>query len=103
MNLIAQRFVISEQGDYPYELEIIPSTANNFTGVEWSLSENNLGVTVDPKTGVLHVPAVGEESNNPTADLTVTLSLVTGKSFANTVTLKLFNRLPKLGDWAYYD
>ena len=46
---------------------------------------------------------MGEESNNPTADLTVTLSLVSGKSFANTVTLKLFNRLPKLGDWAYYD
>ena len=103
VNIVTQRFVISEQGDYPYELEVIPSTANNFTGVEWSLSENTLGVTVDPKTGVLHVPAVGEESNNPTADLTVTLSLVTGKSFANTVTLKLFNRLPKLGDWAYYD
>ncbi|MFW5596652.1 MAG: hypothetical protein ACOCOG_08145, partial [Prevotella sp.] len=103
VNIITQRFVISEQGDYPYELEVIPSTANNFTGVEWSLSENSLGVTVDPKTGVLHVPAVGEESNNPTADLTVTLSLVSGKSFANTVTLKLFNRLPKLGDWAYYD
>ena len=103
VNIVTQRFFISEQGDYPYELEVIPSTANNFTGVEWSLSENTLGVTVDPKTGVLHVPAVGEESNNPTADLTVTLSLVTGKSFANTITLKLFNRLPKLGDWAYYD
>ena len=103
VNIITQRFVISEKGDYPYELDILPSTANNFSGVEWSLTENNLGVTVDPKTGVLHVPVVGEESNNPTADLTVTLSLVTGKTFSSTITLKLFNRLPKLGDWAYYN
>ena len=103
VNIITQRFFISEKGDYPYELDILPSTANNFSGVEWSLTENNLGVTVDPKTGVLHVPAVGEESNNSTADLTVTLSLVTGKSFSSTITLKLFNRLPKLGDWAYYN
>ena len=103
VNIITQRFVISEKGDYPYELDILPSTANNFSGVEWSLTENSLGVTVDPKTGVLHVPVVGEESNNPTADLTVTLSLVTGKTFSSTITLKLFNRLPKLGDWAYYN
>lgn len=103
VNIVTQRFVIAEKGDYQYELEILPSTANNFSGIEWSLSKNNLGVTVDSKTGVLHVPAVGEESNNPTADLTVSLSLVTGKSFDSTITLKLFNRLPKLGDWAYYN
>ena len=103
VNIITQRFVIAEKGDYLYNLEILPSTANNFSGVEWSLTQNNLGVTVDPKTGVLHVPEVGEESNNPTADLTVKLSLVTGKTFDSTITLKLFNRLPKLGDWAYYN
>ena len=67
VNITTQRFVIAEAGDYPYKSDIFPSTANNFKAVRWSVSDNELGVTVDADTGVLHVPAVGEESSNPTA------------------------------------
>ncbi len=103
VNITTQRFVIAEAGDYPYQCDILPTMANNFTGIRWSISENSLGVTVDADTGVLHAPHVGEESDNPTAVLTVTLSLTNGKTLSSSATLKLFNRIPKLGDWAYYN
>lgn len=103
INITTQRFIIAAAGDYPYQCDVIPSMANNFTAVRWSLSENSLGVTVDSDTGVLHAPAIGEESNNPTAVLTVTLTLKDGRAMSSSATLKLFNRIPKLGDWAYYN
>ncbi len=103
LNITTQRFVIAEAGDYPYQCSVLPSMANNFTDLRWSVSDNDFNVTVDPLTGVLHAPAVGEESNNPTATLTVTATLIGGKTIAATVELKLFNRIPKLGDWAYYN
>ena len=97
------RFTINEPGDYDYDFSVTPSTANNFSAVKWSLTENDLGITVDPDTGVLHAPAVGEESGNPMAVLTVTATLTNGKTQSQSVTLKLFNRIPKLGDFAYYN
>ena len=103
VNITTQRFVIAEAGDYPYQADILPSVANNFKAVQWSVSDNELGVTVDTNTGVLHVPAVGEESNNPTATLTVTVLLINGKEVSASAVIKLFNRVPKVGDFAYYD
>lgn len=103
VNITTQRFVIAEAGDYPYQSDILPSVANNFKAVRWSVSDNELGVTVDANTGVLHVPAVGEESNNPTATLTVTVLLINGKEVSASAVIKLFNRVPKVGDFAYYD
>lgn len=103
VNITTQRFVIAEAGDYPYQSDILPSVANNFKAVRWSVSDNELGVTIDTNTGVLHVPAVGEESNNPTATLTVTVLLINGKEVSASAVIKLFNRVPKVGDFAYYD
>ena len=103
LNIITQRFVIAEPGDYPYQCSVLPTMANNFTDLRWSISENDYNVTVDAETGVLHAPSVGEESNNPTATLTVTATLIGGKSLSTSVVLKLFNRIPKLGDFAYYN
>ena len=103
VTITTQRFVIAEAGDYPYKSDILPSVANNFKAVRWSVSDNELGVTVDDNTGVLHVPAVGEESSNPTATLTVTVLLINGKEVSASAVIKLFNRVPKVGDFAYYD
>lgn len=103
VNIITQRFIIPAIGDYPYEVAISPSQANNFTKVEWSLSANTLGATVDSKTGILSVPTLGSESTNPVVQLTCTVTLLNGDTMANTINIKLFNRLPKCGDFAYAD
>ncbi len=103
LQITTQKFCIPAAGDYAYQCNIVPLLANAFSDIQWSVSENELNVTVDPMTGVLHVPAVGEESNNPTATLTVTATLLNGQTMEASVLLKLYNRLPKLGDWAYYN
>ncbi len=99
--ITSQKFVIAEAGDYQYECQITPTTANNFSSVSWEITDNDLGVTVDPLTGMLHAPNVGEEANNPTATLTVTATLTNGSKVSASVELKLFNRIPKVGDFAY--
>lgn len=103
LQITTQRFVIAEAGDYPYQCSVLPSMANNFSDIRWEVSANDFNVTVDAETGVLHAPMVGEESNNPTATLTVTAYLTGGGTVSASVVLKLFNRIPKLGDFAYYN
>ncbi len=97
------RFTITEPGTYAYDFAVTPASANNFSTVEWSLSKNACGATVNPTTGTVTVPKVGDEESGPTATLTATATLTNGERVSSSVTLKLYNRLPKLGDFAYYN
>lgn len=103
VEIITKRFIISEAGEYLFEADILPSSANNFTSLKWSISENPVGATVDDNTGIVSVGSVGEESENPKATLTATLNLLSGAKLSNSIDIKLFNRIPKLGDFAYSD
>lgn len=103
IDIYTKRFTITQAGDYQYLADIIPTNANNFSSLVWSITENAVGATIDGKTGVLHVPSVDKESNNSRATITATLNLISGDTLSSSIEVKLFNRTPKLGDFAYAD
>ena len=103
MRIVTQRFIIQAPGSYPYKVSIFPSQANTFKKIAWSLSANTVGATVDANTGVLTVPNLGSEAANTVAQLTCTVTLLDNTTMSDTINLKLFNRLPKVGDFAYAD
>lgn len=103
VGIIAPRVCIAKPGEYSFDLSITPSSANAFSSVEWKIEDNVLNAVIDPKTGILSVPQVGLEEDNPTATISVVLTLLDGSTMSDSVTVKLYNRLPKTGDWAYYD
>ena len=93
---------IRKDGTYAYKLKFTPATANNFVGVKWSISENNYAV-IDERTGVLstiQTPPV-EAIEKPKATITATILLGNGSQGKVTKDIYLFNRIPKVGDFAY--
>ena len=103
IGITTQTFIIRSTGDYQFEYAVLPQAANNFRKAEWSVSSNTVGATIDADTGVLHVPQLGSESEDTKVTVTLALTLLSGETMSASSTVKLYNRLPKVGDFAYAD
>lgn len=94
---------VKRPGDYQYNAQLSPSSANNFKSIEWSITPNRFA-TIDSKTGVLHVTEVANEQvEQPVATIKAKATLTNGNTMESTWSVRLYNRIPKVGDFAYAD
>ena len=92
---------IPSPGNYPMKVNFVPSVANNFVGIKWRVDTNDIGATIDPVTGMLNVPVVGLEENNTTVTVHTDVEMTDGSMKQSSITIKVYERIPKVGDFAY--
>lgn len=98
---------IRKPGDYKYSLTFSPVTANNFTALDWEIGETAyagiVAETIHSSECTLRSTRIEDESvSQPQTDISCTVRTLTG-SFMAKMQIYLYNRIPKLGDWAYCD
>ena len=75
---------------------------NNFTKMEWTLGTNGFA-TIDEKTGVLTMTAIGNEEDAPYADATLKVYCNDGSVYEGTTEIHFYQRSCRLGDYVFND
>ena len=88
--------------DYQLRVQLEPARANRFTSVKWSIS-NTTYATIDANSGLVHVKAVGEEVNHPSATVTCEITTDTGEVITATQVIGFYVRSCQVGDYVFYD
>lgn len=93
----------SEPGQY--QLQITPNNnrANDFTKIQWSISNNTCGATINPSTGLLNIPTIGTEAEHPEATVMCTATLSDGTTLTAQTTIGFYHRKCKIGDLVFHD
>jgi len=92
---------IKEVGTYQFSAQFSPSTANTFKSVVWSVQTNRF-CTINNKTGLLTVTEVASELiEQPVVEVKATVTMINGSAMEATMNVRLYNRIPKVGDFAY--
>lgn len=88
--------------DYQLRIQPDPASANRFTSVKWYIS-NTTYATINEDSGVVHVKAIGEEANRPSATVTCEITTDTGEVITATQVIGFYVRSCKVGDYVFYD
>lgn len=92
-----------QPGDYPMQITPNSPRANDFTKIEWSVSANRCGATIDPVTGTVHLPRVGTEAEKPEATVTCKATLSDGTVISASSTIGFYDRKCRLNDIVFHD
>ena len=99
---ITGKSFIYELGAYEYTAVPSPSSANYFSPVEWSLSDETYA-TINSRTGVVTLKRLAT-AGEPTAIITAkTTRLSDGVEISATKAIGFYKRAPRVGDYAYAD
>lgn len=99
---VAGQKYFDQVGEYQMGVQPNSSNANKFIAIRWAIT-NNSYATIDANTGVLTVTKIGTEEQEPTAQVTVTVTLKDGTEISDTATLGFYHRSCKLGDYVFAD
>ena len=88
-----------------YKLAIIPSSAraNDFTKIEWSMTANSVGATIDPVSGLIRIPRIGNDIEKPSATVSVKVTTSDGSNLASSMQVWFYHRDAEVGDYVYAD
>ena len=92
-----------EPGQYKLTIITNSTRANNFKTLEWSMTTNTVGATIDKATGIINIPRIGSDVEKPSATVTVKATLIDGSSVSSTMQLWVYKRECQLGDYVFSD
>ena len=92
-------------GQYKLEVEVLPSTANDFRDTKWSIVSDDGGTSsIDSATGLLKVDEVGDgEISMPVIVVRCDVNLTGGRSLSAEKKIFLYDREAQVGDYVYAD
>lgn len=88
-----------------YRLTMIPNSprANNFKSIEWAMTANSVGATIDKATGLITIPRIGSDVEKPSATVSVKAECSDGSSLASSMQVWFYYRECEVGDWVFSD
>ena len=90
-----------ETGTYQYNVKPDSDKANDFTSIEWNITQNVYS-NMDSK-GLLTVNSLGTESDASKADVTLRVNKSDGTSLTDKLSVGFYFREAKVGDWVFND
>ena len=98
----------THEADADYQYIVNPSSryANNFTKITWSVTDPSLNgqISMNPKTGVLHVTQLSSEADFVTVGVAIeTLNNGTYSTINGSKSVGIYDRPAEIGDYVYAD